>query len=80
MESISTLDVKLLWGNSNFDFIFSEALSNSGGILCAWDHNVFRKEHNTISDNFVALFGSWIPNQMKTMFISVYAPQAGDEA
>nr|GEU33284.1 hypothetical protein [Tanacetum cinerariifolium] len=77
MESILTLDIKLLWGNSNFDFIFSEALGNSGGILCAWDHNVFRKEHHTISDNFVALFGSWIPNQMKTMFISVYAPQAG---
>ncbi|GJW44868.1 RNA-directed DNA polymerase, eukaryota [Tanacetum coccineum] len=62
-ETISNLDVKFLWGNSNFDFIYSEALGNSGGILCAWDHNVFRKEHHTIFDNFIALFGTWIPNQ-----------------
>nr|GEY17594.1 RNA-directed DNA polymerase, eukaryota [Tanacetum cinerariifolium] len=33
-----------------------EALGFSGGILCAWDFNVFRKEQYTISDNFVALF------------------------
>ncbi|GJY03253.1 RNA-directed DNA polymerase, eukaryota [Tanacetum coccineum] len=76
-ETISNLDVKFLWGNSNFDFIYSEALGNSGGILCAWDHNVFRKEHHTISDNFIALFGTWIPNQMKVMFIIVYASQVG---
>ncbi|GKB95065.1 RNA-directed DNA polymerase, eukaryota [Tanacetum coccineum] len=77
MENISNMDVKFLWGNSNFDFIFSEALGNSGGILCAWDHNVFCKEHHIISDNFVALYETWISNQMKILMISVYAPQAG---
>ncbi|GJT71874.1 copia protein [Tanacetum coccineum] len=77
MENISNMDVKFLWGNSNFDFIFSEALGNSGGILCAWDHNVFCKEHHIKSDNFVALYGTWISNQMKILMISIYAPQAG---
>ncbi|GJY34315.1 RNA-directed DNA polymerase, eukaryota [Tanacetum coccineum] len=76
MENISNMDVKFLWGNSNFDFIFSEALGNSGGILCAWDHNVFRKEQHIISDNFVALYGTWSSNKMKILLISVYAPQA----
>ncbi|GJZ55521.1 RNA-directed DNA polymerase, eukaryota, partial [Tanacetum coccineum] len=77
MDSISDMDVKILWGNTNFDFSFSEAIGNSGGILCVWDHNMFRKEHHIISDNFVVLYGTWIPNQMKLMLISVYAPQAG---
>ncbi|GKC18887.1 RNA-directed DNA polymerase, eukaryota, partial [Tanacetum coccineum] len=77
MDSISDMDVKILWGNTNFDFSFSEAVGNSGGILCVWDHNMFRKEHHIISDNFVVLYGTWIPNQMKLMLISVYAPQAG---
>nr|GEV24025.1 RNA-directed DNA polymerase, eukaryota [Tanacetum cinerariifolium] len=74
MDKISHLDVNFLWGNSNFDFIFSEAVGNSGGILCVWDHNVFRKEHHTVSDNFVILIGTWIPNQKRIMIISVYAP------
>ncbi|GKB48586.1 RNA-directed DNA polymerase, eukaryota [Tanacetum coccineum] len=44
--------------------------------LCAWDNNVLCKEHHTISDNFIAVFGTWIPTKMKVMIISVYAPQA----
>nr|GEV85738.1 RNA-directed DNA polymerase, eukaryota [Tanacetum cinerariifolium] len=55
MDSISAMEVKFLWGNSNFEHLFSEALGNSGGILCTSDPNVFHKEHHIISDNFVAL-------------------------
>nr|GEW69932.1 RNA-directed DNA polymerase, eukaryota [Tanacetum cinerariifolium] len=74
-DNITNMDVKILWGNSNFEFIHSEALGNSGGILCVWDNNVLRKEHHTISDNFIAVSGTWIPIKMKVMIISVYAPQ-----
>ncbi|GJV94416.1 RNA-directed DNA polymerase, eukaryota [Tanacetum coccineum] len=76
METISAMDVKFLWGYYNFDHILSESLGNSGGILCTWDPNVFHKEHHIISDNFVALYGTWIPNRMKLLVISVYAPQS----
>ncbi|GJY05926.1 RNA-directed DNA polymerase, eukaryota [Tanacetum coccineum] len=53
-----------------------EALGNSGGILCTWDSSIFHKEHHIISDNFVALYGTWIPNQLKLLVISVYAPRS----
>ncbi|GJV72985.1 RNA-directed DNA polymerase, eukaryota [Tanacetum coccineum] len=76
MELISAMDVKQLWGNYIFDHSFSEALGNSGGILCTWDSSIFHKEHHIISDNFVALYGTWIPNQLKLLVISVYAPQS----
>ncbi|GJY67593.1 RNA-directed DNA polymerase, eukaryota [Tanacetum coccineum] len=76
MDNISAMDVKFLWGNCNFDHLFNEALGNSGGILCTWDPNVFHKEHHIISDNFVALYGTWIPNKVKLLVISVYAPQS----
>nr|GEX56111.1 RNA-directed DNA polymerase, eukaryota, nucleotide-binding alpha-beta plait domain protein [Tanacetum cinerariifolium] len=33
MDSISAMDVKLLWGNYNFDHVFSADVGNSGGIL-----------------------------------------------
>ncbi|GJR93502.1 RNA-directed DNA polymerase, eukaryota [Tanacetum coccineum] len=75
MESISTMDAKFLWGNSIFDHLSNEAIGNSGGILCMWDPNVFLKEQHILSDNFVALFGTWIPTNTKLLMISVYAPQ-----
>nr|GEW22622.1 RNA-directed DNA polymerase, eukaryota [Tanacetum cinerariifolium] len=75
-ERMSDLEIKFLWGNYYFDCVISEANGNSGGILCVWDSNLFRKDHHTISDNFVALYGTWIPNNQKLLIISVYAPQS----
>ncbi|GJX89492.1 RNA-directed DNA polymerase, eukaryota, partial [Tanacetum coccineum] len=54
----------------------SEALGYSGGILCVWDPNIFQKSHHTISDNFVATYGTWIPTKSKILLISIYAPQS----
>ncbi|GJY24460.1 RNA-directed DNA polymerase, eukaryota [Tanacetum coccineum] len=79
MESISDMDVKILWGNSNFEYLFSEAIGNSGGILCTWDPNIFLKEQHILSDNFVALFGTWVPSKTKLLMISIYAPQPRTE-
>ncbi|GJV65858.1 RNA-directed DNA polymerase, eukaryota [Tanacetum coccineum] len=76
MESIFVMDVKTLWGNYCFEYLFSEALGNSGGILCAWDPNIFHKDQHIISDNFVALYGIWKPTKTKILLISIYAPQA----
>nr|GEZ19897.1 RNA-directed DNA polymerase, eukaryota [Tanacetum cinerariifolium] len=75
MDSIFAMEVKYLWGNSNFEHIFREAIGNSGGILCTWDPNVFLKEQHILSDNFVAVFGTWIPTKTKLLIISIYAPQ-----
>nr|GEU38510.1 hypothetical protein [Tanacetum cinerariifolium] len=54
-------------------------MSNSGRILCTWDPNIFLKEQNILSDNFVALFGTWIPTKTKLLTISIYAPQPRTE-
>nr|GFA13043.1 RNA-directed DNA polymerase, eukaryota [Tanacetum cinerariifolium] len=34
------------------------------------------EEQHIISDNFVALYGTWIPNKQKLVLILVYAPQS----
>ena len=52
MEKVSHMDVKFMWGNSNYDFVYSESLGSSGGILCIWEASFFRKEYATISDYF----------------------------
>ncbi|GKA00259.1 RNA-directed DNA polymerase, eukaryota [Tanacetum coccineum] len=74
MDSISDMEIKFLWGNSLFEASISEAIGNSGGILCVWDPNVFSKSNHVVSDNFVAVYGNWIPNNMDLLIISVYAP------
>nr|GEX25301.1 RNA-directed DNA polymerase, eukaryota [Tanacetum cinerariifolium] len=51
------------------------SVGNSGGILCVWDPNMFKKTNSTISDYFVMVRGDWIPNGKKLLIISVYAPQ-----
>ncbi|GJU24508.1 RNA-directed DNA polymerase, eukaryota [Tanacetum coccineum] len=76
---ISDMDVKVLWGNYKFEYTISEAVGNSGGILCIWDPSVFRKEHHVVSDNFVALYGSWVSNQAKLLVVSIYAPQCMED-
>nr|GEV40261.1 RNA-directed DNA polymerase, eukaryota [Tanacetum cinerariifolium] len=75
MSSVSHLDVKFLWGNSNYDFVCSDSLGSSGGILCIWEASIFKKDNVTISDNFIAIYGTWLPNNAKILFIAVYAPQ-----
>ncbi|GJT08560.1 RNA-directed DNA polymerase, eukaryota [Tanacetum coccineum] len=75
MEKMSHMDVKFMWGNSNYDFVCSDALGNSGGILCMWESSNFKKDNVTISDNFVAIYGTWLTSNVKVLFICVYAPQ-----
>ncbi|GJV27969.1 hypothetical protein Tco_1384417 [Tanacetum coccineum] len=53
----------------------SDSLGNSGGILCIWEATIFKKENITISDNFIAIYGTWLSNNAKILFVVVYAPQ-----
>nr|GEX71649.1 RNA-directed DNA polymerase, eukaryota [Tanacetum cinerariifolium] len=75
MLTVSHMDVKFKWGNSNYDFVCSDSLGNSGGILCIWEASIFKKDYVTISDNFIAIYGTCLPCNSKILFIVVYAPQ-----
>ncbi|GJV11232.1 RNA-directed DNA polymerase, eukaryota [Tanacetum coccineum] len=70
-STVSDMDVKMFWGNSCFEYTFSEALGLSGGIISVWDPSVFHFENHTVSDNFIALYGLWKPTKTKLLVISV---------
>ncbi|GJR46171.1 RNA-directed DNA polymerase, eukaryota [Tanacetum coccineum] len=59
----------------DMESVCSDSIGSSGGILCVWEKSVFRKENVTVSDNFIAIYGTWISNSLKVLFIIVYAPQ-----
>ncbi|GKC54230.1 hypothetical protein Tco_1076975 [Tanacetum coccineum] len=42
MDCISDMDVKFMWGNSNFQYITSDSVGNSGGLLCVWEQSISR--------------------------------------
>nr|GEU80441.1 RNA-directed DNA polymerase, eukaryota [Tanacetum cinerariifolium] len=75
MTSISHMDVNFFWGNSNYNYICSESLGSSGGILCIWEASIFKKINIMVSDNFIAIYGTWLPTNSKILFIAIYAPQ-----
>nr|GEX88651.1 RNA-directed DNA polymerase, eukaryota [Tanacetum cinerariifolium] len=75
MEKCLHSEVKLMWGNYNYDFAYSDSLGSSGGILCIWEASIFKKDFVTVSDNFIAIYGTWIPNNAKILIVSIYAPQ-----
>nr|GEW54986.1 RNA-directed DNA polymerase, eukaryota [Tanacetum cinerariifolium] len=75
MDRVSHMDVKFMWGNSNYDFVCSDSLGNYGGILCIWEATVFKKDYVTISDSFVSIYGTWLSSNAKILFVAIYAPQ-----
>ncbi|GJX42295.1 RNA-directed DNA polymerase, eukaryota, reverse transcriptase zinc-binding domain protein [Tanacetum coccineum] len=75
MNDMHNQCVRACWGNLSFDYVHSEAVGNSGGILCVWDSNSFVKESVTVSDSFVMIRGIWCLTGQNILLIVVYAPQ-----
>nr|GEZ09092.1 RNA-directed DNA polymerase, eukaryota [Tanacetum cinerariifolium] len=53
-----------------------DAAGNSGGILCVWEATIFKKDYATVSDNFIAIYGTWISNNSKVLIVVIYAPRS----
>nr|GFB44509.1 RNA-directed DNA polymerase, eukaryota [Tanacetum cinerariifolium] len=74
MENMELFCVRNCWGNLAFNYIHSNSVGNSGGILCVWDSNSFTKESHRLSDYFVIIRGKWLKNDSDLMLVTVYAP------
>nr|GEY98858.1 RNA-directed DNA polymerase, eukaryota [Tanacetum cinerariifolium] len=54
----------------------SDSAGSSGGILCVWEATIFKKDYATVSDNFIAIYETWIFNNSKVLIVVIYAPQS----
>ncbi|GJW45497.1 RNA-directed DNA polymerase, eukaryota, reverse transcriptase zinc-binding domain protein [Tanacetum coccineum] len=75
MESMDLSCVRSCWGNTAFDYVHSDSVGYSGGILCVWDSNAFCKNSTTVSDYFIMVRGKWRYTGKDLLIIVVYAPQ-----
>ncbi|GJX59094.1 RNA-directed DNA polymerase, eukaryota [Tanacetum coccineum] len=48
----------------------------AGGILCVWEQSIFKKDGVSVSDNFISLYGTWLPTNTKILIVVIYAPQS----
>nr|GFA33540.1 RNA-directed DNA polymerase, eukaryota [Tanacetum cinerariifolium] len=74
MEKIDLWCIKRCWGNFTFDYVYSESVGKSRGILCVWDPNMFQKINDTVSDYFIMIRGVWVSSGKRLLILSVYAP------
>nr|GEX69244.1 RNA-directed DNA polymerase, eukaryota [Tanacetum cinerariifolium] len=79
MENMDLVCMRTCWGNMAFDYVHSNYVGNSGGILCVWDPNSFCKKNVTISDYFIMVRGVWHMTGQNFLLITVYAPHDGSE-
>nr|GEY16867.1 nucleotide-binding alpha-beta plait domain-containing protein [Tanacetum cinerariifolium] len=75
MENMDSFCVRQCWGNLAFDHVHSDAVGNSGDILCVWDPNSFCKNNVTLSDYFVIIRGCCRLTGQNFLLIAMYAPQ-----
>nr|GEX73968.1 hydroxycinnamoyl-CoA quinate/shikimate transferase [Tanacetum cinerariifolium] len=73
MENIELFSVKMCWGKIVFDYVHSDSVGNSRGILCVWDPNFFCKSNTTDSDYFIMIRGVWRQTGNDLLIIAVYA-------
>nr|GEZ82819.1 RNA-directed DNA polymerase, eukaryota [Tanacetum cinerariifolium] len=76
MDKVNHMDVKFIWGNSNYQYVSSDSTGSSGGILCVWEATIFKKDYATVFDNFIAIYGTWISNNSKVLIVVIYAPKS----
>ncbi|GJV24668.1 RNA-directed DNA polymerase, eukaryota [Tanacetum coccineum] len=67
MEKMSHMDVKFMWGNSNYDFVYSDSLGNSGAVEHFFNNGAFAKGCNS---SFIAL----IPKIMDAKLVTDFRP------
>nr|GEW33956.1 RNA-directed DNA polymerase, eukaryota [Tanacetum cinerariifolium] len=45
MDRVNHMDVKLIWGNSNYKYVSSDSAGSSGGIFCVSEAIIFKKDY-----------------------------------
>nr|GEW90418.1 RNA-directed DNA polymerase, eukaryota [Tanacetum cinerariifolium] len=66
--------------NGESAFNYSHNAHNGGLTLEVLDDmiraTIFKKDYATVSDNFIAIYGTWISNNSKVLIVVIYAPQS----
>ena len=71
-STISYPLIRRIWGMGNFNFVASNALNATGGILVSWDQQTFVQTSSVVHDHWVAVQGSFISESFACVVIGIY--------
>ncbi|XP_071704285.1 uncharacterized protein [Rutidosis leptorrhynchoides] len=66
--------IEILWGNSNFEYVFKPAIGLSGGTILIWNPLKFDVSQAVEKDFFLVIKGKWEGKTSETIVINVYGP------
>ncbi|XP_057803583.1 uncharacterized protein LOC131018912 [Salvia miltiorrhiza] len=67
------------WGANNCKWAARNSEGRSGGILCAWNKDLFFVSSKWDFPGAVIIIGVWRPNNLRCCFVNVYAPSNPSE-
>ncbi|KAL8499899.1 hypothetical protein ACS0TY_019784 [Phlomoides rotata] len=79
MEEVSKNRCAGLWGDSNFDWAFSESEGRAGGILSIWKNDVFHKSSSWNVRGVLVVNGFFTEDGSRGVLLNVYAPCSSSE-
>ncbi|XP_071727484.1 uncharacterized protein [Rutidosis leptorrhynchoides] len=63
-----------VFGNTDLLYAVKNSKGNSGGLLSAWDPNIFKANHIVERDTFIAVKGLWKDVGTELIFVNIYGP------
>ncbi|XP_058205582.1 uncharacterized protein LOC131319373 [Rhododendron vialii] len=72
LESLERITVQKMWGNADFEFVCSNAMGTSGGLLCIWNRDFFKVDSVIVHRSFIQLQGV-INTIFPCVVVNVYA-------
>ncbi|GLU18032.1 hypothetical protein SLE2022_343540 [Rubroshorea leprosula] len=74
MEIVDRSVCRRMWGSENFDWVSKPSNGLSGGLMCIWNSNVFKKKDVLEGDNFVGVYGVWGEEETPVYILNIYSP------
>lgn len=71
--------IRMIWCGDNFDYSFSIAEGNLGGIIIIWDKGSFDIGGHTCAKHFVVVEGKWVVEGLDATVVNVYAPNGSSD-
>ncbi|GKD21710.1 hypothetical protein Tco_1223413, partial [Tanacetum coccineum] len=59
MTKLELFQLRSMWGNFKFDYVYSMARGRFGGLVTIWDPNFFVKKRLWCGDNYIIVDGKW---------------------
>nr|KYP37647.1 Putative ribonuclease H protein At1g65750 family [Cajanus cajan] len=74
METINTLMIQTIWGDSEDEYVEAPAVQAVGGMVCSWSKECFRLGRVFRGVGYLGVQGVWKQGDISIVIVNVYLP------